>query len=141
VGNHRRGLVHALTHPVVHNIKLNGKDGELHAYWDEGLNTFPRSGADFTPPPLSTIPPAVTKALQGHPDTDPDVKLDDPFNFDAWSRESNDLAQHAAYQDIAEGQAPSSTYKTRGVEIARKRVAFAGYRLAALLNAIWPDTP
>jgi hypothetical protein len=124
------------------HIKVDGQDVKLHSYWDGGLGSFPRGGPPptFTPPALSRIPPAVALALQGHPDTDPDLKLDVPFNIQAWAKESRDLAEEAAYKDIAAGQTPSAAYKTRGLEVVRKRVAFAGYRLAALLNAIWPDS-
>jgi hypothetical protein len=124
------------------HIMVDGQDTKLHSYWDGGLGSFPRGGPPptYTPPALSTIAPAVTIAMQGHPDTDPDLKLDDPFNYQAWAKESRDLAEQAAYKDIAAGQSPSAQYVTRGLEVVRKRVAFAGYRLAALLNAIWPDS-
>lgn len=123
------------------HIMVDGKDTKLHSYWDGGLGTFPKTGPPptFVPPKLNTIPPAVTTALHGHPDTDPDLKLDDPFNFAGWAKESRAFAESAAYKDIAPGQTPSSEYVSRGQEVVRKRVAFAGYRLAALLNAIWPD--
>ena len=123
-------------------IKVRGQDTKLHAYWDGGLGSFPKGGPApaFKPPALSKIPPAVAVALQGHPDTDPDLKLDEPFNYEAWAKESEDLAEQAAYKDIAPGGIPTAAYKTRGLEVVRKRVAFAGYRLAALLNAIWPDS-
>lgn len=121
-------------------IKIGTQDVKLHSYWDGGLDSFPKGGPPptFTPPALSKITPAVTVALQGHPDTDLDLKLDEPFNYQAWAKESEKLAQEAVYKDIAAGQTPSAAYKTRGVEVVRKRVAFGGYRLAALLNAIWP---
>jgi S1/P1 nuclease len=123
-------------------IKIAGKIVKLHSYWDGGLDSFPRGGPppNFVPPTLSKIPPAVTLALQGHADTDPDLKLNDPFNYQAWAKESEELAKSAVYDGIAAGQTPSTMYKTRGIGVVRKRVAFGGYRLAALLNAIWPDS-
>jgi len=123
------------------SIKVGDRTTNLHSYWDGGLDSIPKGGPPptFTPPALSKITPAVAAALQGHPDTDPDLKLDDPFNYMAWAKESTDLAKAAAYKDIVAGQSPSAAYKTRGVEVVRKRVAFGGYRLAALLNAIWPE--
>jgi S1/P1 nuclease len=124
------------------HIRVGGQSRKLHNYWDEGLDTFPKSGPPptFTPPKLTTIPPAVALAIQGHPDTDPALKLNAPFDFKGWADESTQLAQQAAYADIGEGQTPTAAYNARGIEIARKRVAFAGYRLAALLNAIWPES-
>ncbi|HXU08700.1 MAG TPA: S1/P1 nuclease [Blastocatellia bacterium] len=122
-------------------IKIGTQTVKLHSYWDGGLDTFPRGGPapTFTPPALATIGPAVTAALAGHPDTDPALKLADPFNYMAWAKESEQFAKDATYKDIAPGQTPTAAYNTRGVEVVRKRVAFGGYRLAALLNAIWPE--
>lgn len=124
------------------HIMVGGQDTKLHSYWDGGLGSFPRGGPPptYAPPALSTIAPAVAIAVQGHPDTDPELKLNEPFNYQAWAKESRDLAEQAAYKDIAAGQSPSAQYVTRGLEVVRKRVAFGGYRLAALLNAIWPDS-
>lgn len=122
-------------------LKIGTQTVKLHSYWDGGLGSFPKGGPapDFAPPALSKIGPAVTTALQGHPDTDPELKLDDPFDYQQWAKESEKLAKDAAYKDVTAGKAPSTAYKARGIEIVRKRVAFAGYRLAALLNKIWPD--
>ena len=124
------------------HIMVDGKDTKLHSYWDGGLGTFPKTGAPptFIPPKLNLIPPAVATALQGHPDTDPDLKLNDPFDFTGWAKESRELAEKAAYKDIAPGQTPTPQYISRGLEVVHKRVSFGGYRLAALLNAIWPDS-
>jgi len=36
------------------------------------------------------------------------------------------------------GSSPNAAYIKNGTSVARQRVAWAGYRLAALLNAIWP---
>jgi hypothetical protein len=73
-----------------------------------------------------------------NPDTDPDLKLDDPTNFQSWADESFTLAKDPVYKGITNGSTPSTTYRNNGIKLARKRVASAGYRLAALLNSIWP---
>jgi hypothetical protein len=124
-------------------IKLVGANGKvrrtnLHSYWDGGLTTFPPTGPNFAPPPLSKIPAAVAKAKAGNPDTDPALKLDDPTNFQAWADESFELAKTVVYIGISNGGRPSPAYKNKGIKLARKRVAWGGYRLAALLNSIWP---
>lgn len=113
---------------------------KLHSYWDGGIESFPKTGPNFTPPPLSQIPAAAAKATKGNPDTDPGLKLNDPFNFSAWAEESKGFAQTDVYKSITSGQEPSAAYKSASLKIARKRVAWGGYRLAALLNAIWPDS-
>lgn len=124
-------------------IKIIGANGKskstnLHSYWDGGLTTFPPTGANFRPPALSTIPAAVAKAKAGNPDTDPALKLDDPTNYQVWADESFDLAKTVTYKGISNGGKPTTAYKNKGVKTVRKRVAWGGYRLAALLNSIWP---
>lgn len=124
------------------SIKILGANGKLkttnlHSFWDGGISSFPPTGPNFRPPPLSTIPAAVAKATAGNPATDPELKLDDPFNFNAWADESFELAQSVTYKGLK--TKPTAAYKNRAVKVARKRVAWGGYRLAALLNAIWPN--
>jgi hypothetical protein len=118
----------------------NGKSKKtnLHSYWDGGIDTFPRTGANFAPPPLSQIGPAAKQAMAGNPATNPAVKLNDPFNFSAWADESTTLAKDVTYKGIANGSKPSAAYKSKSIKVVRQRVAWGGYRLAALLNAIWP---
>lgn len=125
------------------SIKIPGKDGKLktsnlHSFWDGGIGSFPPTGPNFRPPPLSQIGPATAIAMAGNPDTDPDLKLDDPFNFNAWADESFALAQAVSYKGMNNGVKPSAAYNKKALKVARKRVAWGGYRLAALLNAIWP---
>jgi len=115
------------------SIKIRQPNGtfrpvKLHSYWDGGIDTFPKGGPppDWDPPPLSAIPPAVAIALEGNPDNNPLLN------------ESSDLAKSVSYKDISEGGEPSETYKKKSTSVVRTRVAWGGYRLAALLNAIWP---
>jgi hypothetical protein len=125
---------------VIKRLQPDGtlKDSNLHSLWDAGIDTFPRGGPPptYIPPPLSEIPPAVAKAKKGNPSTNPKLKLKEPFNFQLWSDESFALAKDEAYK-MEEGSEPSAAYKARGILVVRRRVAWGGYRLAALLNAIW----
>jgi hypothetical protein len=111
---------------------------KLHSYWDEGLDSFPPIGPDFTPPPLSLIPPAVKIALANNPDTDPDIRKGGPFNYRGWAKESESLAKSLVYKGLTEMRPVPSSYNPPAIKVAETRVAWAGYRLAALLNAIWP---
>jgi S1/P1 Nuclease len=126
------------------SIKIPGTNGtlkttNLHSYWDGGIGSFPPTGANFKPPALSLIPAAAAKARAGNPATDPNIKLDDPFNFTAWAAESLTLAQDVAYKGMTNGAKPTAAYNSASLKVVRKRVAWGGYRLAALLNAIWPN--
>ena len=125
-------------------IKILGDDGEvrdsnLHSYWDGGIGTFPRSGPNFAPPPLSSILPAARLARRGNPPTNRALRLNRPFNFNAWANESFGFAKSVVYTNIREGRRPSAAYNKRARWVARRRVAWGGYRLAALLNAIWAE--
>ena len=121
-------------------IKVPGqtKKIKLHSYWDGGLGAFPPMGPHFSPPPLSLIPPAVAKAVNGNPPTDPKLKLNEPFAFKDWADESFVLAKDTVYKGMQNGSTADAIYISNGTKVARKRVAWAGYRLAALLNSIWP---
>jgi hypothetical protein len=119
-------------------IKVGDKDTNLHSYWDGGIGSFPKSGPNFTPPPLSEIGSAAAQAKAGNPATDPKLKLKQPFNYQGWADESFALAKTVAYNGMKNGVTPSAAYNSKAVKVARKRVAWGGYRLAALLNTIWP---
>ena len=124
------------------SIKIPGKNGRLkttnlHSYWDGGIGSFPPTGANFRPPALKLIAPAAATAKRGNPANDPDLKLDDPFNFSAWADESFELAKDVAYKDLT--NKPTTAYNRAALKVVRKRVAWGGYRLAAVLNAIWPN--
>jgi len=125
------------------SIKIPGPNGtlkttNLHSYWDGGIGTFPKTGPNFAPPPLSQIGPATVIAMKGNPATATGVKLNDPFNYTAWAEESFNFAKSTAYEGMANGVQPSAAYNAAATKVVRKRVAWGGYRLAALLNSIWP---
>ena len=125
------------------NISIPGSGGELrqtnlHSYWDGGIGSFPRTGPNFTPPPLNQIGPATLIAMRGNPASDPNLKLKSPFNYSAWAKESFVLAQEVAYRGVTNGSTPDARYNAASLRVVRKRVAWGGYRLAALLNSIWP---
>jgi hypothetical protein len=125
------------------SIKIPGTNGQLkttnlHSYWDGGIGTFPKTGANFTPPPLSQIGPATVIAMKGNPASGTGLNLSNPTNFSAWANESFALAKTVAYKGMAKGVTPSAAYNAAATKAARKRVAWGGYRLAALLNSIWP---
>jgi len=119
-------------------LTVSGKHTPLHSYWDNGINSFPKTGPNFAPPPLSEIPAAVQRARRGNPPTNPSIRLDQPTNFKLWADESFALAKSVAYRGITIGGTPNASYNRRALAVANQRVAWGGYRLAALLNSIWP---
>ena len=119
-------------------IKVGGKSTNLHSYWDGGIGSFPKTGPNFAPPSLSQIPAAAATAMAGNPATNPKIKLNNPFNYAAWASESFDLAKSTAYMGMQNNGTPTAAYNTKALKVVRQRVAWGGYRLAALLNAVWP---
>ncbi len=125
------------------NLKIrqpNGtmKNTNLHSYWDGGIGSFPKTGPNFAPPPLSQIPRPVATIIRTYRATDPALNLNNPTDFAGWSEESHQLAKDVAYPGIKNNGTPSTAYNRTATRVARKRVAWGGYRLAALLNSIWP---
>jgi hypothetical protein len=124
-------------------VTLPGKGQvKLHSFWDGGLDTFPRGGPapDFEPPPLALIDSAVVSIVKQNPETNPVLRLDNPTDFQAWADESSWLAEKYAYDDrrLAPDAVVTAAYRQKGIALARRRVAWGGYRLAALLNSVWP---
>jgi len=53
----------------------------------------------------------------------------------AWEQEGLHLAQTVVYDSVRRGAVPSSAYKRKALAVSEERMALAGHRLAALLNA------
>lgn len=120
-------------------FKLAGvpEAANLHWYWDSSAGAFefwqaPRPLDDATRQRLGDYARAITAAYPA------DGKLAwQELNPDKWVAESHDLAQSVAY-DLPENAPPTAAYKTTSQATARRRIALAGYRLAQLLNSIYP---
>ncbi|HWW76664.1 MAG TPA: S1/P1 nuclease [Pyrinomonadaceae bacterium] len=113
----------------------------LHAFWDAAAGTF---GFDSLKRPLDQagkdkILAYAQEVMKQYPDTSvPEWKNLDPH---AWIVESNTLAREVAYKNITEGSAPSQAYTEAAQQLARKRMALGGYRLAGVLNALFVPQP
>lgn len=121
------------------------REVNLHSYWDGGLDSFPKGRVIegepkvFIPPPLKKIPPAALIVVKANPEDNPALHLDNPTDFQGWADESSRLAREFAYDGLDPNGTVDAEYKTKGLDVAQRRVAWAGYRLAALLNSIWPE--
>ena len=110
----------------------------LHAYWDSAAGAF-----NFWRPdrPLNNFERRrfdayVRQLVAAYPaDAMPEAKVLDPQK---WAEESNRLAREVAYA-LPENSQPSAAYEAKAQEVARRRIALAGYRLANLLNSIYPE--
>src|ERR1051325_2691799 len=114
---------------------------KLHSFWDEGIGSFPRMGAHFKPPPIEEVTAGANDILAKCPGSEGGWTNGVPVGYEKWAQESSAIAEQFVYKDLVEGQMPGADYMKAATAIAQKRVAWAGYRLAALLNAIWPETP
>lgn len=110
----------------------------LHKYWDNGMERFPRMGPDYAPPPMAEIGPAARQAMLAYPDGAADWRSGGAEDFQAWAIDGSEIAKRYAYRGIARGKVPSVRYEEQAFSIAEQQVARAGYRLARLLNEIWP---
>jgi hypothetical protein len=118
---------------------IKDPDQELHSLWDGGFHQFPRELPGFQPPPIASVYAAVASLKTNYNfGTERTNAAVGGIDFGAWAAESFNLAQTNAYVGIVENGTPSSTY-LQNVEVARRRVIWAGFRLATLLNAIWPE--
>jgi S1/P1 Nuclease len=110
---------------------------KLHAFWDGAGGRF---GFGKVQRPLDSaraklIRQFATAATTEFPaDKNPEWQAMDP---DGWVIESNSIARNFAFQEIKVNSKPSPEYINEAKRTAGKRIAFAGYRLAHLLNLIY----
>src|SRR5438270_4333375 len=103
----------------------------LHGYWDRILSEAiaPDPGEDSIAyavriahriervhPRAALAAPAAATAVLG------------------WAQEGQRLAQTVVYSGVTRGGAPSAAYEAEALNGSERRIALAGYRLAALLN-------
>jgi hypothetical protein len=113
----------------------------LHAFWDAAGGAFgfvspkrplDQAGKDH----MLALAEGVMKEFPE--DAVPEWKNLDPHD---WAIESNDLARQVVYKNISEGDAPSKAYTDEAQKLSRRRLAIAGYRLAAVLNGLFVAPP
>ncbi len=119
---------------------IHDPNKELHSLWDGGLHQFPKELPGFQPPPVEEVFAAVgTLKTNFSFDTEKANTAKSGLNYGAWAQESFGFARTNAYVGIAENGKPDSAY-LQNLQLAQRRVIWAGFRLAALLNSIWPET-
>ncbi len=118
------------------SFKLKGTPNNLHSYWDGILDiSTPKAAGEDVDEYIDRLASGVEQALPRS--TVGDAMLHG--SFEDWGGESLTLAQQKAYPTTLKSkQKPSPAYKAATNKIAEKRVALAGYRLAELLNGIFP---
>ncbi len=126
------------------NVTLTASTN-LHAYWDDILDL------SYEAEQAGGRTKAAVKAYEREPDYVRDwaleiaqahpaqsVLLDKSLDaFDDWSREGLSRAQTYAYVGVHAGQPPTPAYRKAIERVAEQAIAEAGYRTAALLNAMF----
>ncbi|MFZ4076368.1 MAG: S1/P1 nuclease [Legionellaceae bacterium] len=109
-------------------LRKNKVAKNLHAYWDRGAGALilkKKKSMDFV---IKTKAMALEKQW-------PCVQVDSKFNPEAWAHESHLMAKIRAYPDL-KGHVVTRSYERMTKEITDQRLAFAGCRLAQVLNKI-----
>jgi hypothetical protein len=110
-------------------------DGNLHSLWDDDLRArTPRMASEDTATYIGRLASGVEKRFS----QTALAKEIGAGSYPEWIADGVSLAQANAYTGISAGTAASAVYKTKVDQIAARRVALAGYRLAALLNKMFP---
>lgn len=112
-------------------------DTDLHGYWDGALSRgyhhwFWLSDEGY-------VQRIARQIAARHPAPATSGETLDP---ESWARESVEIAIGSLYpESLVPGRRPPSAYRRETLRIAEARVALAGYRLAALLDAALGEKP
>jgi hypothetical protein len=126
---------------------LAGERTKLHSYWDAGggLFGFMDVKRPLKPAGVAQLKTYADNATAAYPDTDDEWrKLDVSIWVDEGFAISSATDASGAYRDaqgnmLPENKKPDAAYRTKVQEVARHRLAMGGYRLAELLNQIYPE--
>ena len=105
----------------------------LHGLWDSALKLYPNKNFPYNVNAPKDIDMLMKLIMDDYPKNyfKSELKVLDP---EQWEKESHELAIYA-HQTPFDAK-PSEAYLEQGTEIAEKRIALAGYRLAEILNDI-----
>jgi hypothetical protein len=113
-------------------FRLNVDD--LHGFWDGAVSRsywrwFWESDEGFGERIAERI-----EALHPRSEFPTDLELSD---FEGWAQDSFAIAKAEVYApELERGRRPPAAYERKATEIARRRVALAGYRLGELVNRL-----
>jgi hypothetical protein len=133
-------------------VRVNGRKVNLHAYWDGLLGADVNGGAE-SPEANAALYRRVSEAAEGLRDPrfarDRLPELLKNVTFPSWAQESVEAAREVAYGKIpvepvlvTNGSVPDAAreagadYERAALEVARRRAALAGHRLADRLKTL-----
>lgn len=105
----------------------------LHSYWDGGGGAFAFIARPLNNNGRNRLQTLANGLQSSFPKSQMTAEVNrlDPLE---WAREGKVLAIDQVYKNITEGSIPSQAYEDNARKICRRRVALAGYRLAAILK-------
>ncbi|MCA1640634.1 MAG: S1/P1 nuclease [Acidobacteria bacterium] len=109
----------------------------LHYYWDSAAGSFHfwRPDRPLDARDRRRLDAYAKEIVAANPVASmPEAKELDPQK---WAEEGNALARTVVYA-LAENSKPTPAYEAKAQATARRRIALAGYRLANLLNSLYP---
>lgn len=119
------------------NRFLMKQPNTLHGIWDEIGLLYPFIDPQNPEEWSKRIPIVAKEITTRHPASSlANVGESDPM---VWAKESNQASIDFVYQGVEYGGEVSQAYLEKVQEEATRRIALAGYRLAALLNDIFPE--
>lgn len=105
----------------------------LHVLWDFGCGAFLPARRPLDAKGKERIDQLASQIIRDFPRARlPGLAERDPMG---WARESHDLAKREVY-DLREGRPVPEAYLAKGRTTCRRQAAYAGYRLADLLNRL-----
>ena len=117
----------------------------LHTFWDSAYRRFYENGEVKAMPPLSEADAPGNPELQAwvkSPEFSAPKNLDTRFDPKQWALEGHEIACTQVYGTLDEPYGAkeiklTEAYVKQGTRTARRQLAVAGYRLAALLNDLY----
>jgi hypothetical protein len=107
----------------------------LHSFWDGILDRSIQRTQEESNNNFAYLNRVIGIIVQEHPRNTAMVSRLRPGDFEAWSLEGFDRTKRLVYpQALQRGQMPNQNYRRTAFTTSKEVVAFAGYRLADLLN-------
>ena len=109
----------------------------LHWYWD---SIVPRNFPNNDKCDAEYVDPIAQEIMRLHPADKYKNRLL-PGEFEAWKKESVDFATTEVYRGVNFFEMPNEKYQKKALDIARERMALAGYRMGDLFNEVFVAKP
>ena len=128
--NYKEGDKGGNMFPVKNHLSAN----ELHAVWDNAIYAYHASiKKPFTSDSYSSFLEIANDLMKSFSFTKDEIET---IDFKKFRDESYEIAT-SAYEGIKEGDVLPDSYVSKFSEIAKKRAALAGYRLAYIIELIF----